>query len=163
MNYIIAVVGGGNETDASLLHDAQAIGAIVAHAKATLVTGGRGGVMEAASRGAQEAGGLVIGILPGTSRADANPYVDLAIATGLREARNAVIATAADLIVAVGGEHGTLSEIALGLKLRKPVVALRSQWGSITGVAPADTVDQVVQFIHSHAPDLASAAALTAH
>lgn len=82
--------------------------------------------MEAACRGAQEAGGTTVGILPGHDRADANPYVDVAVATGLGEARNALVVRAADALIAVGGEYGTLSEIALALKAGKPVVGIDS-------------------------------------
>jgi len=89
-----------------------------------VVCGGLGGVMEAACRGAKGAGGTTVGILPGTSRADANAHVDVALATGLGEARNALVVRAVDALVAVGGEYGTLSEIALALKADKPVVGV---------------------------------------
>ena len=89
-----------------------------------LVCGGRGGVMEAACRGAKSGGGTTVGILPGDRRSDANPHVDVALATGLGEARNALVVRAADALIAVGGEYGTLSEIALALKAGKPVVGL---------------------------------------
>ena len=82
--------------------------------------------MEAACRGAKEAGGLTIGILPGPFRGDANPYVDVAIATDMGQARNAVIVRTADSVIAVGGEYGTLTEIAMALKMGKRVVALNS-------------------------------------
>jgi hypothetical protein len=102
------------------------VGRALAEAGAVLVCGGLGGVMEAACRGAQEAGGTTVGILPGHDRADANPYVDVAVATGLGEARNALVVRAADALIAVGGEYGTLSEIALALKAGKPVVGIDS-------------------------------------
>src|SRR4051794_37665112 len=119
----IAVIGAG---DASTDEEqaAEAVGAHLAEAGAILVCGGRGGVMEAACRGAKAGGGTTVGILPGTARAEANPHVDVAIATGLGELRNGLVVRAADALVAVGGEFGTLSEIALALKARKPVVAL---------------------------------------
>ena len=91
---------------------------------AVVVCGGLGGVMEAVCRGAQGAGGRTVGILPGDDRHQANPYVDVAVATGLGEARNVVVVRTADVVVAVGGEFGTLSEIALAIKLGKPVVGL---------------------------------------
>jgi uncharacterized protein (TIGR00725 family) len=91
-----------------------------------LICGGLGGVMEAACRGAKTAGGTTVGILPGHDRAQANEHVDVALATGLGEARNALVVRAADALVAVGGEYGTLSEIALALKTGKPVVAIGS-------------------------------------
>ena len=103
---------------------------------AVLVCGGLGGVMEAACRGAKDAGGRTVGILPGTDRAAANPFVDTAIPTGLGEARNALVVRAADALISVGGGYGTLSEIALALKAGKPVVGLDS-W-DIEGVVAVD-------------------------
>ncbi len=91
-----------------------------------VVSGGLGGVMEAACRGAKDAGATTLGILPGLTRNDANAWVDVAVPTGMGEARNALVVRAADAIVAVGGEFGTLSEIALALKAGKSVVGLRS-------------------------------------
>jgi uncharacterized protein (TIGR00725 family) len=91
-----------------------------------LVCGGLGGVMEAACRGAKDAGATTLGILPGLSRDEANAWVDVAVPTGMGEARNALVVRAADAIVAVGGEFGTLSEIALALKAGKSVVGLQS-------------------------------------
>jgi uncharacterized protein (TIGR00725 family) len=102
-----------------------------------VVCGGLGGAMEAACRGASEAGGTTVGILPGSDRAAANRYVDVAIPTGLGEARNVLVVRAADALVAVGGGYGTLSEIALALKAGKRVVGLGS-WG-IDGVEAAHT------------------------
>jgi uncharacterized protein (TIGR00725 family) len=112
-----------------------------------VVCGGLGGVMEAACRGAKRAGGTTVGILPGLDRSAANPYVDVALATGLGEARNALVVRAADVLVAVGGGHGTLSEIALALKAGKRVIGVDS-W-AIEDVEPAD------------GPEAAVAAALT--
>jgi uncharacterized protein (TIGR00725 family) len=109
---------------------------------AVLVCGGLGGVMEAACRGAKEAGGTTVGILPGTDRSAANAYVDIAIPTGLGEARNALVARAADALLAVGGGYGTLSEIALALKAGKRVVGIGS-W-EIDGVERADSAEDAV-------------------
>lgn len=105
---------------------AYEVGSHLARAGAILVCGGLGGVMEAACKGAKEAGGVTIGILPGPFRSDANPYVDYAIATDMGQARNAIIIRTVDAVVAVGGEYGTLSEIALALKMGKKVVAISS-------------------------------------
>jgi uncharacterized protein (TIGR00725 family) len=107
-----------------------------------LVCGGLGGVMEAACRGAREGGGTTVGILPGADRADANPFVDVAVATGLGEARNALVVRSADALVAVGRGYGTLSEIALAIKAGKPVVGVHS-W-DIDGVDSAATPEQAV-------------------
>lgn len=122
---IIAVIGAG-DCNAATADLACEVGRRLAAAGCTLVTGGLGGVMEAASRGAAGAGGLVVGILPGASSGDANPHVEVAVATGMGDARNAVLANTADGFVAVSGSYGTLSEIAFALKRGKRVVALGS-------------------------------------
>jgi uncharacterized protein (TIGR00725 family) len=118
------------------------VGRELASAGAVVVCGGLGGVMEAACRGAREAGGQTVGILPGTDRAAANAFVDIAIPTGLGEARNALVVRAADALIAVGGGYGTLSEIALALKAGKRVVGLDS-WDIDGVVAVADPVAAV--------------------
>jgi uncharacterized protein (TIGR00725 family) len=112
---------------------------------ALLVTGGLGGVMEAACRGARDAGGTTIGILPGTDRSAANPYVDVAIPSGLGEARNALVVRAADALIAIGGAYGTLSEIAFALKAGKRVVGLGT-W-DIDGVEVADSPEAAVETV----------------
>ena len=119
----IAVIGAGDCT-AEEARAAEAVGRAVASRGAVLLTGGLGGVMAAASRGAHEAGGLVVGILPGGRAADANPWVDVPIVTGLGDARNVIVAGSADAVIAVGGRLGTLSEIAFALKRGIPVVGL---------------------------------------
>ncbi|MDA8309111.1 MAG: TIGR00725 family protein [Actinomycetota bacterium] len=119
----VAVVGSGCcSTEEERL--AEELGRRLAEAGALVVTGGLTGVMEAACRGAQSAGGTTVGLLPGESRAEANPWVTVAVPTGLGEGRNVLLARAADVLVAVGGEYGTLSEIALALKLGRPVIGL---------------------------------------
>ncbi|HBQ28776.1 MAG TPA: TIGR00725 family protein [Desulfotomaculum sp.] len=119
----IGVIGAGECTvsEASL---AEEVGREIARRKAVLICGGRRGIMEAAAKGAKGAGGLVIGILPGKSRQEGNPYLTVALATGLGDARNAVIACACDVLIAIYGGYGTLSEIGLALKMGKPVVGL---------------------------------------
>lgn len=131
----VAVVGASQAT-ASDLEDAEVVGRLLAQAGAVVVCGGRGGVMAAASRGAAEAGGTVIGMLPGDGRADANEWVTVAIATGLGELRNGLIVRSADAMIAVGGAHGTLSEIALALQAGLPVYGLHT-W-EIDGVTATD-------------------------
>ena len=116
----IAVVGPSAGTPAELALG-EAIGRGIAESGGVLVCGGMGGVMEAAAGGCAEAGGRSVGILPGDSRLDANPYVTVAVATGMGEARNAIVVRSADVVIAVRGEYGTLSEIALALKMGKPV------------------------------------------
>ena len=139
----VAVIGAGSAGQETLAH-AREVGRRVAQAGLVLVTGGLGGVMEAASKGAREAGGLVVGIVPGATPEEANAYVDIAVATGLGDARNAVIANTADGFVAVGGAFGTLSEIAFALKRGKPVVSLGSFEGELP-VHPAASPEQAVR------------------
>ena len=125
----VAVIGDGDPRgpEAHLVLDwAEEIGQLLARAGATVITGGLGGVMRAASRGAAGAGGMTIGILPGADPDEANEYVTIPIATGLGVARNLVVVTSADAVVAVGGRHGTLSEIGLALRMGRHVVALSS-------------------------------------
>jgi hypothetical protein len=131
---VIAVVGG-REAGEGELREAREAGRLIAGWGAVLVTGGLGGVMEAASLGAAEEGGTVLGILPTDSALDANPWVGIAVATGMGVGRNVIIARTADALVAVGGGYGTLSEIAHALQMRKPVVGIGS-W-DISGVIPA--------------------------
>jgi uncharacterized protein (TIGR00725 family) len=137
----VAVIGAGNAT-AEQQDAAEQIGRILAERDATLVCGGLGGVMAAACRGAVQAGGVTVGILPGTDRSAANPWVTVAIPTGLGELRNGLIVRAADAVIAVGGEHGTLSEIALALKTGVPVIGLDT-W-QIEGIDPAGTPEEAV-------------------
>src|SRR3954454_16384952 len=120
---------------------ARAVGRGVAERGGVLLCGGRGGVMEAAAEGAHSAGGLTLGILPGTSAQESppNPHMDLAVFTGLGEGRNWVNVCASDALVAIGGGFGTLSEIALALKARKPVVLVGSWHFDMEGVSTAVT------------------------
>jgi len=120
---VIGVIGGsvvGPDVEAI----AEEVGAAIAEAGAVLVCGGRGGVMAAACRGARSRGGLTLGVLPGTDRAQANPWVDLPIVTGLGEARNVIICRTAEVVVAIDGGYGTLSEIAFALHFGTPVVGV---------------------------------------
>jgi uncharacterized protein (TIGR00725 family) len=137
----VAVVGPG---DASAEEESRAerVGRLLGEHGAVVVCGGLGGVMEAVCRGVREGGGTTVGILPGHDRSAANGYVDVAIATGMGEMRNALVARSADVLIAVGGEYGTLSEIALGLKAGKRVIGIGT-W-EIDGVeAVADPEEAV--------------------
>jgi uncharacterized protein (TIGR00725 family) len=118
------------------------VGRLVAERGAVLVCGGLGGTMEAACRGAKGAGGRTVGLLPGVDRSAANPFVDVAIPTGLGEARNAVVVRAADVLIAVGGGYGTLSEIALALRAGKRVIGLGT-W-EIEGVTAVEGPESAV-------------------
>src|SRR4051794_11630772 len=121
----VAVAGPGEATP-ELLAAAEEVGAGLAEGGAVVVTGGLGGVMEAASRGARSRLGHTLGILPGADRAQANGWVATAVTTGLGEQRNALVVRSCDVVVAIGPGYGTLSEVALALKLERPVVALWS-------------------------------------
>ena len=125
MKPYIAVVGAGI-ADEPLQRRAETVGRLLGESGACLLTGGFGGVMEASCRGAKKAGGMTVAILPSLDRRGANPHVDVAIPTGMGEMRNALIVRAADALIAIGGEYGTLSEIAFALKLGRPVVGLGS-------------------------------------
>jgi uncharacterized protein (TIGR00725 family) len=153
----IAVCAPGSASDADLVL-AGAIGQLVAERGCTLVCGGLGGAMAAACRGAKEAGGVTIGILPGYDDRAANPWVDHVICTGLGQARNTLVAATGQALIAVGGGWGTLSEIALGLRLGRPVVliggwaevfaaeASRAQFADLEGVIiTADTPEAAVE------------------
>ncbi len=137
----VAVVGPGEAT-AAQAQAAEAVGRGLAEAGAILVCGGLGGVMAAACRGAAGAGGLTVGILPGTNAADANQWVGVALPTGLGELRNGLIVRAVQAVVAVGGEYGTLSEIALALKIGVPVIGM-STW-PIDGIEVVDSPQAAV-------------------
>ncbi len=130
----VAVVGAGS-CDEAETQTAEEVGGAIAGRGWVLYTGGLGGVMEAASRGAAEAGGRVVGLLPGTDPAEANQYVEIPVATGMGHGRNVILVQSVDAVVAVGGGHGTLSEIAIAAKIGRPVVGLHT-W-EIDGVEPA--------------------------
>jgi uncharacterized protein (TIGR00725 family) len=132
----IAIVGGGSPPSSDLTA-AFKVGESLARLGAVVVCGGLGGVMEAACRGAKSAGGLTIGILPGSSADRANPWVDVAIPTGMGEARNALVVASCQAVIAIGGEYGTLSEIALALRAGKPVIGL-STWSMVRPDGAAD-------------------------
>ena len=140
----VAVVGPGDASPEEL-HAAEDVGGALAELGAVVVTGGLGGVMEAACRGARSRRGRTVGILPGEDREAANGWVEIAIATGLGELRNGLVVRAADALVAVGGGHGTLSEVALALKLGRPVVGLGT-W-EVHGVehvsTPVEAIDRI--------------------
>ena len=122
----VCVIGPDDPCDESVKAAAEEVGRLLAQAGAVLVCGGLGGAMEAASRGAAAEGGVVLGILPGLSRADGNPHLTVAVATGMGEMRNALNVRTADAVIAVAGEFGTLSEIAFALKTGVPVIGLRT-------------------------------------
>ena len=139
----VAVVGSGFAAG-ELYEKAREVGRLVAERGGIIVCGGLSGVMEAAARGAAEVGGTAIGVLPDENRQRANEYLAYSITTGTGHARNLAVVCSGDVVVAVGGEYGTLSEIGLALKVGRPVVALKS-WdlGEHAGVAssPEEAVE----------------------
>jgi len=154
----IAVIGAGQGSALDTL--AERVGELLAQSGATLICGGRGGVMLAASRGARRSGGLTVGILPGSGATTSvpNPELDVAIYTGLGQARNQLIVLSADALIAVGGGWGTLSEIALARKQGRTVILLEA--GPITrpdGAGPDDP-----HLIHADSAEHAVRLALTA-
>jgi uncharacterized protein (TIGR00725 family) len=139
----VAIVGSGTATD-ELYEKAWTVGTLVAEGGGTVVCGGLSGVMEAAARGATEAGGVAIGILPDEDRRWQNRYLTYSVATGVGQARNLVVVCSGDVVIAVGGEYGTLSEIGLARKVGRPVVVLGG-WDLgehvISASSPQEAVD----------------------
>ncbi len=154
---LIAVIGGSSPASEEVSL-AQDVGRALGEAGAVLICGGRGGVMEAACRGAKEAGGTTIGILPGPDASEANAYVDIPIVTGIGDARNAIIARTAEVAIAVGGSYGTLSEIALTLGFDTPVIGLRTWMVEREGHPPVPiirvrTAQEAVRQAFAHLQD----------
>lgn len=147
---IIAVIGG-SEPDEQSLEIAKEVGFLIAKTGAILITGGLGGVMEAASQGAKEANGLVIGILPANDKESANPYVDIPIATGMSEARNIIIARTCDCAIAIDGKYGTLSEIAYCLMFGVPVIGINT-WELDAPIIQSKTAQQAVELASEKIP-----------
>jgi uncharacterized protein (TIGR00725 family) len=138
----VAVIGPGEATRDQVA-DAEAVGRGLAQHGAVVVCGGLQGVMAGASRGATEVGGTVVGILPGSDRAAGNEWLTVAIPTGLGELRNGLVIRVADVVIAIGGGYGTLSEIALALKAKTPVIGINT-W-QIDGIGRADSPEQAVE------------------
>jgi len=136
----VSVVGSGSEHEAA----AEEVGRLLAERGCTVVTGGGAEVMAAACRGAKQAGGTTIGILPGEQRADANSWVDHVVVTGIGHARNLAVAASGDAVIAVGGSWGTTAEIAFALRLGRPVVILEPGL-DLPGVSRAATPAEAVE------------------
>jgi uncharacterized protein (TIGR00725 family) len=145
----VAVIGTSEPTP-SEFDIAKHVGALLAHAGAVLVSGGRGGVMEASCQGAFTAGGTTVGVLPGENRSEGNEYLSVALPTGLRQMRNGLVVGAADAVIAIGGGWGTLTEIGFAMRAGKPVVALNT-WRLASPrrverpLATADTAEEAVR------------------
>lgn len=133
---------GGSKADEKSRQIAFRIGQLIAEKGAILICGGLSGVMEAASRGAKRAGGLTMGILPGNSPSDANRYIDIAVATGLGYGRNSLVAMNSDVLIAVDGQYGTLTEIAYGCIYGKKIVGIGT-W-NVEGVIEAKSAEGAV-------------------
>ncbi len=138
----VSVVGSGTATG-ELYEEAREVGQLVAARGGTVVCGGRSGVMEAAARGATEAGGVAIGILPDEDREQGNEFLSYSIATGTGHARNLAVVCSGDVVISVGGGYGTLSEMGLALKVGRPVVALES-WDLGEHVSVASSPEEAV-------------------
>jgi uncharacterized protein (TIGR00725 family) len=138
---IIGIIGSGDRQK-SRDELAEEVGRLLANRGAALVCGGLSGIMEAASRGCREAGGVTIGILPGSDKLDANPHIEFPIPTGMGVARNVLVVRASDAVIALPGGPGTMSEIALALNIEKPVIDL-GNW-DIEGTTKADTPQEAV-------------------
>ncbi len=140
----ISVIGS-HDAAGKKARKAYQVGALIAELGATLVCGGLGGVMEQAAKGAQEHGGMTIGLLPGRDKKDANPYIDLALPTSIGYARNCFVASCADIVIALEGSHGTNCEICYGLVFKRPVIDFGG-WG-IKGMIKAHNMTQLRQKI----------------
>lgn len=149
----LGVIGSGGE-DTDLNDLAREVGALIAGAGYALINGGLGGVMEASARGAKEAGGLTIGLLPGSDIEAANPFIEVVIPTGIGDMRNALIVRASLGLIAIGGGAGTLSEIAMAIKAARPIVGL-STWDIsekiIEAKDPEDAVGKLLVLLTRHA------------
>ncbi|MBI3584356.1 MAG: TIGR00725 family protein [Nitrospinae bacterium] len=145
---IIGVIGAGS-CDDRIYRIAEEMGSRIAESGALLICGGLGGVMEAAAKGVKEAGGLTIGILPGFNKDDANPYIDIPIVTGLSHARNVLVVRSSDIVIAIAGGYGTLSEIALALKMGKTVIGIET-WKGVDDIikvkSPNEAMEKIKEF-----------------
>jgi uncharacterized protein (TIGR00725 family) len=146
---IIGVIGSAS-CSSSISDIAYIVGKEIARREAILVCGGLGGVMEGACKGAQEEGGLTIGVLPGDDKESANRYVDIPITTGMGEARNIIIVRSSDAVIAIAGKYGTLSELAFALRFDVPIVGIAT-WNIdipiLKAKNPKQAVDMAIQAI----------------
>src|SRR5690349_22298628 len=145
----VSVIGSGTEHE----QRAEEVGRLLAERGATVVTGGLGEVMAAASRGAKAAGGTTIGIVPGEQRSAANEWCDHVIVTGIGHARSLAVVASGDAVIAVGGRYGTLAEIGFALTLGRTVVVLEPGW-DVDGTRRARTPDEAVEFALSATRDI---------
>lgn len=150
----IGVIGNGACPD-EVEKLAEEVGREIAQREGILICGGLGGVMEGAARGAKEKGGLTVGIIPGESPSQANSYIDIPIVTGLGYARNIIVVRSSEVLIAIHGQYGTLSEIAFALQLKVPVVGLNTWEVSadiVPASTPADAVEKAFSLIKAECP-----------
>src|SRR5438876_11300753 len=152
---IVGVIARGSTASPDGRAHAEGVGFLIAHADALLICGGLNGVMEASAKGAKRGGGMTVGVLPTGNKADANPFIDLPIATSMSTARNLIIVRTADAIIAVNGSYGTLSEMAHAFDLGKTVLGLRTWPGEKAGVeaklfvavaTPREAVERALEY-----------------
>lgn len=139
---IQVTVVGGSGADGQTLALAESVGKAVAARGGVLVCGGLGGVMEAAARGAKETGGVTVGILPTYNAESGNPYIDIAIPTGMGHGRNMLVVASGDIIVALAGSHGTHCEVTYALLLGRRVLGLKA-WENVPGVQPINSIEEL--------------------
>ena len=144
----IGVIGAG-ECSLEMYNQATELGRLIGQNNWILFCGGLGGIMEGAAKGCYKTGGMTVGILPGNDKDSANPFITLPIATGLGEGRNLLLVRASEVIVAITGGYGTLSEIGFALKIGKRVIGLNT-WPGIDGVEYVETPEQAIQRIIAH-------------
>ncbi|MFC1570251.1 TIGR00725 family protein [Candidatus Omnitrophota bacterium] len=145
--FLVSVIGG-HECDGPTSELAEKVGEVIASSGAVVMTGGLGGIMEAASRGAKKSGGETVGIIPGEDKDAANAFCDIIITTGMGYSRNTLVAGSADLLVALPGKYGTLSEIAFALNSKKPVYGFGT-W-NIPGVEGLKDPEDLKEVLKKH-------------
>jgi len=159
---IVTIIGDSETSNEKELKFAEKLGEKLAEKGYIILTGGRGGIMEAVSRGAKKVGGITVAILPSTDKKEANLYIDIAIPTGIGWARNQIVVLSADVVIAIGGKSGTLSEIAYAWMYNKPIIAIRGFGGwseKVSGlriddrrkdiILPASSIDEVLAILES--------------
>ena len=144
----IGVIGAG-ECSPEIYHQANELGHLIGKNDWVLFCGGLGGVMEGAAKGCYQSGGITVGILPGKEKDSANPFITIPIATGLGEGRNLLVVRASDVVVAIAGGYGTLSEVGFALKIGKPVIGIKT-WSGIDGIDYVETPEQAIAIAAKH-------------
>ncbi|RLB18644.1 MAG: TIGR00725 family protein [Deltaproteobacteria bacterium] len=148
----IGIIGAG-ECSPYIYNQASELGHLIGKNGWVLFCGGLGGVMEGAAKGCYQSGGITVGILPGKEKDSANPFITLPIATGLGEGRNLLVVRASDVVVAIAGGYGTLSEIGFALKIGKPVIGLQT-WPGIDGIDYVETPKQAINIVAKYLSSL---------